>query len=55
MPMGMPYPKGEMSMSKMMGVESKKDAMPAKKAKSMKPSSKNGKKMTAKMMMKGKC
>lgn len=55
MPMGMPYPKDAMTMSKMMGVESKKDAMPQKNAKSMKPASKNGKKMSAKMMMKGKC
>jgi hypothetical protein len=30
MPMGMPYPKGKMSMSKMMGVESAKDKMPMK-------------------------
>ena len=55
MPMGMPYPKGAMTMSKMMGIESKKDAMPQKNAKNMKPASKNGKKMSAKMMMKGKC
>lgn len=55
MPMGMPYPKGSMSMSKMMGVESKKDVSPQKSGKSMKSAPKSGKKMSAKMMMKGKC
>lgn len=30
MPMGMPYPKGKMSMSKMMGVESKEHKAPMK-------------------------
>ena len=30
MPMGMPYPKGKMSMSKMMGIESKEHKAPMK-------------------------
>jgi len=51
MPMGMPYPKGGMSMSKMMGVESKKDNMPMKAEKA--DMKKGSKKMPA-FMMKGK-
>lgn len=51
MPMGMPYPKGKMSMSKMMGVESAKDKMPVKAEKA--DMKKGGKKMPD-FMMKGK-
>jgi len=51
MPMGMPYPKGKMSMSKMMGVESTKDKMPMKSEKA--DMKKDAKKMPA-FMMKGK-
>jgi hypothetical protein len=51
MPMGMPYPKGKMSMSKMMGVESVKDKMPMKAEKA--DMKKGAKKMPA-FMMKGK-